>query len=649
DDVNRLFESAMNIYDQDTFNTKDISQIGTQVFDDTPIQNINTKNITSKVYTLDEDLYENASEATAYQIAKSIHTQYINNKDEMLDEYHSLDKIDDVKENYEHYTLDESTNQIQTKRPFMYKDIVVLVPTWGLLDDLKKAFEHYQIPSDIVSGKGFFQGEFIKGITAWYQYLLTHEKSYLIDILYNSCNLTYDEIIELNDINPNLLESLKLKDAHLGEALSQLLYDMRHMDANEVLSEIAQFEYTHNKGFRKEDLNNFDLLMTRIAHLSNAKPSISDFVVYLETITLREFQEESDKFPSAKLYSKNDDVVKVMTYHASKGLEFPVVYVWPYAKSKRPLSGNVFMHEDLGLIVRHIDQFRNTYKNIYYEMYETLYDKHILEEKIRLFYVAFTRAEYRAHVIEVIKPTQSDPELLYLNIPSYFNEEKEKVNNLLERFYLEKYKPSFLSIIFKDEYLEVSNLSEDIVVEKTESENDQAVISIFKAKNLNTKTFTEDKFGFNQHFIESTRYGNLMHDTLEKLIHYDVWDVALFETLNIDAKLHKRLLNFKNHAQTQTFLDKADYIEAEMPLLFLKDNEPTQNIIDLHVVKEDEVIIIDYKTDVEDVDDPSMINILKNRYTDQLTAYKKALEIEYPDKKIHAYVYSFMLEEYVEI
>ncbi len=70
-----------------------------------------------------------------------------------------------------------------------------------------------------------------------------------------------------------------------------------------------------------------------------------------------------------------------------------------------------------------------------------------------------------------------------------------------------------------------------------------------------------------------------------------------------------------------------------------------QGIIDLYYInKNDELILVDYKTD-KNVDE----SILKERYYNQLSLYKKALEKSMKRKIMKMYIYSTTLNKEVEI
>lgn len=92
------------------------------------------------------------------------------------------------------------------------------------------------------------------------------------------------------------------------------------------------------------------------------------------------------------------DVVRVMTIHASKGLEFPVVYLINLEKrfNQRDSQGLVVVdrHEHIGLQVMDAGR-RIRYPSLSYERVKQRVKRQTLAEELRILYVAMTRAEDR--------------------------------------------------------------------------------------------------------------------------------------------------------------------------------------------------------------------------------------------------------------
>ncbi|OWV23202.1 exodeoxyribonuclease V [Fibrobacter sp. UWB2] len=116
-----------------------------------------------------------------------------------------------------------------------------------------------------------------------------------------------------------------------------------------------------------------------IEYLYNHNCSIEDLVRHLEA--LASYSENADDEDGNLVEKSSDyDAVQVMTIHASKGLEFPVVISVAGFKGKRPATVPFLYHDN--------DEIRLGFS----EHAKTTREREELEEWKRLFYVDFTRA-----------------------------------------------------------------------------------------------------------------------------------------------------------------------------------------------------------------------------------------------------------------
>ena len=136
---------------------------------------------------------------------------------------------------------------------------------------------------------------------------------------------------------------------------------------------------------------------------------------------------------AAKLIGENDDVVRIMSIHKSKGLEFPVVFLSNTGKNfnLNDLKEDVLLHQEMGIGAKYIDYD----KQVKYDTLSKLAikDKILLEtlsEEMRILYVALTRAKEKLFITGVTRDLKKDLEKIDSNIERY-PKENGKINPIL--------------------------------------------------------------------------------------------------------------------------------------------------------------------------------------------------------------------------
>ena len=109
---------------------------------------------------------------------------------------------------------------------------------------------------------------------------------------------------------------------------------------------------------------------------------------------------------TAKIIGENENVVRIMSIHKSKGLEFPVVFLSGTSKkfNQRDLNDNILMHQDLGFGPKYINYERRIeYSTLAKEALKIKLKTESLSEEMRILYVALTRAKEKLYITGIEK------------------------------------------------------------------------------------------------------------------------------------------------------------------------------------------------------------------------------------------------------
>lgn len=110
---------------------------------------------------------------------------------------------------------------------------------------------------------------------------------------------------------------------------------------------------------------------------------------------------------------ENDNTVRIMTIHKSKGLEFPVVFVAGCGKkfNSRDLSAPVLLHQEYGIAVDAVDHNRRTCsKTFVKQAFAEKLKTESLGEELRVLYVALTRAREKLYITGAVNSIEKTEE-----------------------------------------------------------------------------------------------------------------------------------------------------------------------------------------------------------------------------------------------
>lgn len=182
-----------------------------------------------------------------------------------------------------------------------------------------------------------------------------------------------------------------------------------------------------NNGKQKEE--NLKLLFERAKQYESASfKGLYHFIQFMDKMKL-----SSGDMGSAKIIGENENVVRMMSIHKSKGLEFPVVILAQTGKKFNFMNLNrkILLHRELGIGPQLINETKHVeYKTLAKTAIGMKIREEMLAEEMRILYVALTRAKEKL----IITGTQKD-----------FEEQKREKEKLVSMtFSSEKIEPIFL-------------------------------------------------------------------------------------------------------------------------------------------------------------------------------------------------------------
>lgn len=528
----------------------------------------------------------------------------------------------------------------------------------------------------------------------------------------------------------NVSKELKEKIDTFFESLEKWRKEKEYLALDEFIWKLYAdtHYYTYVGLMPNGDLRqaNLKMLFERARQYEAASfKGLYNFINFIEKLHLG-----SGDLGAAKLIGENDDVVRIMSIHKSKGLEFPVVFLSATGKqfNLMDLNQNILLHQKLGIGVKYIDYERQVqYDTLTKEAIKNEILTETLSEEMRILYVALTRAKEKLYITGLKKDYDKDIENMqnqvnryhkvgdkinYILVKKYkkyldwillvYLYEKDQAKGLLKLNILKKQELLKTFVKPKEEEIDVRKVLNTVSVEKEEvkaldkileyqypyelSTTIPTMTSVTKIKQVrneeeepkeekqseNAVTFHKPKFlrKDETEILTNAQKGTLVHLCMQRLhenVEYDlpkvkelIQDLVTREIItDIEAKNINpyNILTFTKSNIWQE-LKNAKKIYKEKPFFInipakeiygenLEEDILVQGIIDLYYInQQDEIILVDYKTDyVEKGKEHSLIE----KYKVQLDLYKRALEETLRKKVSKVYIYSVYLGKEIEI
>ncbi|MEG0710013.1 MAG: UvrD-helicase domain-containing protein [Longicatena sp.] len=531
---------------------------------------------------------------------------------------------------------------IKEKEQRDWKDFVVLVRGNARKDDMKAAFDEVNIPYFIDIKYGFYQSNAVQIMLSALKCMVRpHDDiSFIATLVSPLFNRTTQELAEVKlkkDKKQSYYSYYQEHPFEGFEILDNFISIVYSTPLTQLLNALYEVNQYYSEHTTMQEKTNLDLLFEKAVQFEdqNAR-GITSFLTQIEQI-------KDAQTAEAIPIGSDANVVRVMSIHQSKGLQFRVVFLWS-TNNQTPIEFKDYClcDSDLGIAMKYMElpqrYVRTTMNRIAMEHKK---DKEELEEEMRILYVATTRAQEQMHIVDCI--TSLDTFRTPLTLSSVYERNgytawilQAFLNNPSPLFTLKEvhqYWHSELQPIKQTSYKQISHYQKPT-----------------KATLLSTPSTSKDTrpvtFSLEQN-TKGSDYGTLMHTMLERL------PLSSWTKEEIQQSAKTNDFNLSPHdIDTLYQLGQNDiYKEAlkgdvhhELPFMVKEDNEILHGYIDFISIQSDKITIIDYKSDALSSNKDFII-----AYKEQLHSYKKAIQIMYPNTIITCYIYSLHLAQMIAI
>lgn len=524
---------------------------------------------------------------------------------------------------------DKDTGQF---RDIKYLDFAILIADSGLFNNISNLLSYNHIPNKIMKDIAVNEGtitillkNLLKIIT------LDAKNSYDNDFkrlfyglgrsfIFKMTDETLFDMITNNTFKNSDLysfiasKSSKIKTTSLVDLFSEIIDELdltnKIIEIGDVEVNTTRIEYFYNLIIQAETL---DL-------------NVFEFVSYIDDIL---DNEDKMEFQQSNIV---EDKVNIMTIHKSKGLEFPVVYFINNYKNfnTADFKGKIIYDEKYGIITPFYEDGEG--KNINYLLMKHYNTLTMVSEKIRLLYVALTRAREYMIILNPVDVDQETGEII--SKPTYRDRNDIVLNPIRENY--KNFKDIYQSIndIFDEKILinpDDLNINFDYLSMNSDKFNTTLPNThevITHILNPNNATIKESKHASKENKVLNTlenvlnmEYGSKVHEVFES------FDFIKQDFTNYNEQEKKMLQNFLNQKIVQDL--KKGKIYKEFEFIYQKNEVTIHGIIDLMIEYQDKIDIIDYK--LSHVDDEA--------YVKQLNTYKEYISNK-SHKPVNLYLYS---------
>ncbi len=306
----------------------------------------------------------------------------------------------------------------ETERPFEYGDAAILMRSRGSLLKIEQALRKYDVPYQTVKGIGFWQKQEVYDFYHLLRFLNNPQDDLsLIGALRSPLFMLSDEALyflaqaEGAGYLQKMTAAANSKSTFPREEKDHLIQTLNLLrkwivlrgrmpltDFCELIMEDLKLRTLYSAQLNGEQLTaNIEKLIQQVARFESAGlGGLNDFVKNME-----ELIENGMREGEAQLVQEDRGSVKIMTIHAAKGLQFPVVFVPYLNKGTGNNQSSVYLDAEYGLALK--PALYGTESSLLYDLLRQRQKQKETAEARRVFYTAVTRAACRVYLSAQLK------------------------------------------------------------------------------------------------------------------------------------------------------------------------------------------------------------------------------------------------------
>lgn len=615
-------------------------------------------------------------------------------------------------------------------RDIKYKDIVILLrATSNVANIFEKELSNQEIPVFSDQASNYLESIEIKNIISLFKIIDNPYKDIPLVTVMRSIigDFTDNELIEIRLckkdghyydsikealISKKIKQETKEKLKAFTEKIEKWREEEKYLPLNEfiwkIYKETDYYNYVRlmpNGEVRKANLK---MLFDRAKEYEKISfKGLFNFIRYLEKI-----KNNNSDLASAKVIGENENVVRIMSIHKSKGLEFPIAIISRANKkfNQKDLTDTILMHQDIGIGMQYVNYDRQIeYTTAAKEAIKLKIKEESIAEEMRILYVALTRAKEKLIITGVENDLEKSLEQKRELLENY-EKENGKINHLLlkkDLSYLGWLELVYLNHKNIEEYMQLNKvLRKDILKEEEKKEEKQiktifedeeelekiskilnweyqykdmtsiqSKMSVTKIKELKNKEIskqepaeTKPKFIEEKKKLTSAEKGTLIHLILQKLDFskkytkqeiekfieslYEKQIINKLQKESIDSEKIYKIVTSKFFENIQT----AKQVYKETPFYTYINTKEIYNTENEENILVQGIIDLYYITKDDEIalvdyktDYVENEEELIEKYKIQLEIYKKALEEALNKKVKETYIYSIGLNKAIKL